>query len=58
MILLTKLPAIADRLFTLKEYVGVKDCPDIDIPQENLDSYRQCLQEIDRALNLLVEKLK
>jgi len=57
LILLAQLPAIVDRLFTLKEYVGLTECPNIDVPQENRDSYRQCLQEIDRALNLLAEKL-
>ncbi len=56
-ILLSQIPTIKDKLFTLKEYVESTGDFDIDIPAENLDSYRQCLEDLERAINLLVEKV-
>ena len=56
-ILLSQIPTIKDKLFTLKEYAESTDDFDIDIPVENLDSYRKCLEDIDGAINLLVEKI-
>ncbi len=57
-ILLSQVPTIKDKLFTLKEYTGSTSNLDIAIPAENLDSYRQCLAEIEGAINLLVEKIQ
>ena len=57
-ILLFQIPTIKDKLFTLKEYVEFTGNLDINIPAENLDSYRQCLEDIEDAINLLVEKIQ
>lgn len=56
-ILMSKIPEIENKIFTLKEYVGKADNLDIDIPAENLDSYRRCLEDIDSALDILVDKI-
>ena len=56
-ILLSQIPTIKEKLFTLKEYVGETSNLDINIPAENIDSYRQCLEDIECAINLLVEKI-
>lgn len=56
-ILMTKISTIKDKTFTLKEYVEITDNLDIDIPTENSDGYRRCVEDIDNALNLLIDKI-
>lgn len=56
-ILLSQVPTVKDKIFTLKEYVGLTKDLDIDIPAENIDSYRDCLENIESAINLLVKKI-
>lgn len=51
-------PAAADRVFTLKEYVGGQTHGDIFDPfGDNLRTYRKCAQEIEQALDQLLAKL-
>jgi protein-tyrosine-phosphatase len=48
-----------DKTFTLQEFVGNRDLLDISDPVgKSLFVYRQCAQEIDRAVNLLTQKLE
>jgi protein-tyrosine-phosphatase len=62
-------PEIATKVFTLKEFVSDRNQPyDVVLSSDrsniaepygsDLSSYRQCAEEIDRALNLLQEKLE
>ena len=55
--LVAQLPYLAEKVFTLKEYIGEAEDIDIRIPQENLESYSRCLTEIENAIALLVEKI-
>jgi protein-tyrosine-phosphatase len=51
-------PALKNKIYTLKEFVGDRNSLNIADPVgKSLDIYRQCAQEIDSALNLLVQKL-
>lgn len=51
-------PAIGNKIFTLKEFVGEQNSLDISDPVgRSLSRYRQCAQEIDSLLNLLHQKL-
>ncbi len=51
-------PEIINKTFTLKEFVGEQKSLDISDPVgKSLSKYRQCAQEIDQTLNLLLEKL-
>lgn len=57
--LLSKYPNLADKIFTLKEYVGItKNGIDIKDPWGyTLAVYRFCAAEIDECLNKLIEKI-
>ncbi len=58
-ILLAMFPEIGKQIFTLKEFVGEKENPDINNPKgSDLSSYRQCAEEIMRSLDRLLEKLQ
>lgn len=51
-------PDAIDKTFTLKEFVGEQTLLDISDPiGKSLSRYRQCAQEIDRALDELQQKL-
>ncbi len=56
--LLSQLPHITQKVFTLKEYVGETEVLDLNIPQENLASYGRCLREIETAIELLIKKIQ
>jgi protein-tyrosine-phosphatase len=52
-------PRLRDRIFTLKEFVGDTQAPDIDDPLgTDIANYRQCVNEIDLACDRLLEKLQ
>ena len=54
LITLLKFPQHTHKIFTLKEYVGEQNSPNIKDPVGGtLFRYRQCAQEIDKALDLL-----
>ncbi len=54
-------PELKEKIFTLREYVGIKDevCGvDINDPWGyNLETYKQCAKEIEKCLNKLIEKI-
>jgi protein-tyrosine-phosphatase len=51
-------PRKRSKVFTLKEFVAARDSWDISDPVSgSLSRYRQCAQEIDLSLDLLVKKL-
>lgn len=55
---LAMFPEAIDKTFTLKEFVGEQASFDISDPVgKSLSRYRQCAQEIDRALNRLQQNL-
>lgn len=50
--------AAADKVYTLKKYVGYHDRAEIADPYGgDLTTYRQCAGEIEQKLDLLLEKL-
>jgi protein-tyrosine-phosphatase len=52
---IVKFPQIIDKTFTLKEFIGDKNSLDIRDPVgKSLEIYRQCAQEIDQALDILL----
>jgi protein-tyrosine-phosphatase len=54
-----QVPQIAAKLATLKEYTGNITQPDIDDPYGcDLESYRQCAQEIEAACDGLLNRLQ
>lgn len=57
--LLSQAPQIATKLATLNEYSGNTDQPNIDDPYGcDLESYRQCAQEIEAACDALLNRLR
>ncbi len=55
-------PDLADKVFTMKEYVKY-DANNIDVDIKDpwgydLETYRACLAQIDRCLDLLINKIK
>ena len=54
-------PELSDKVFTMKEYVEYdKNKMDIDIKDPwgyDLETYRICLSQIDRCLELLIKKI-
>jgi protein-tyrosine-phosphatase len=58
-LLLSQVPQIAAKLATLNEYSGNTSQPDIDDPYGcDLESYRQCAQEIEAACDGLLSNLQ
>ncbi len=52
-------PEIKNKVRVLKEFVGYNNNLDINDPfGENIDVYRQCANEIEQTLNLLLPKLQ
>ena len=59
MLLMTQVPHFVNKLATLKEYIGHGHIPDIVAPHgTDLESYRQCVAEIDTACDHLLTKLQ
>lgn len=51
-------PGASKKVFTLNEYVGCKDIPEIADPfGGGLTTYRQCAKQIEQTLDRLLEKL-
>ncbi len=57
-IVLSNYENLKDKIFTLKEYVGIKDDPNIKDPWGyTLEVYEECAREINKCLEKLIEKL-
>ncbi|HLO85015.1 MAG TPA: low molecular weight protein arginine phosphatase [Nostocaceae cyanobacterium] len=55
---LARFPASINKTFTFKEFIGERDNINISDPVgKSLSYYRQCAQEINQALEILVSKL-
>lgn len=51
-------PAVSKKVFTLNEYVGYNNVPEIADPfGGGLTTYRQCTRQIEQTLDRLLEKL-
>ena len=58
-LLLSQIPALMPKLFTLNEYVGHRNQLDIAEPDgSDLDSYRRCAAAIEAGCDRLLEKLQ
>lgn len=58
-LLVSQIPEVVPKLFTLNEYVGNTAQPDIDDPYgTDLESYRQCAAEIEAACDRLLATLQ
>jgi protein-tyrosine-phosphatase len=54
----TYFPAAADKVFTLREYVGIEGMEDIADPfGGSVEDYRKCAEEIDESLDRLYHLL-
>ena len=52
-------PSLANKIYTLKEYVDENKDLDIKDPWGyDIEIYRFCIAEIDRLLDKLIEKIK
>ncbi len=55
--IVSTLPILSEKVFTLKEYVGLKG--DVCDPYDgDIEDYRNCRDDILESVNLLVEKIK
>ncbi|MCT4592755.1 MAG: low molecular weight protein arginine phosphatase [Anaeromicrobium sp.] len=53
------IPEISNKLYTLKEYTKIKAYSDISDPYgQNLNVYKACRDEINRALEMIISELK
>lgn len=50
-------PSVWNRIYTLKEYTGMEDMDIQDPYAGSVADYESCLSEINKALELLVDKL-
>ncbi|NER81642.1 MAG: low molecular weight protein arginine phosphatase [Leptolyngbya sp. SIO1D8] len=58
-LLISQMPELTPKLFTLNEYVGNQAHPDIEDPHgTDLESYRQCAAAIEVACDRLLNKLE
>ncbi|MBO5478241.1 MAG: low molecular weight protein arginine phosphatase [Clostridia bacterium] len=56
--LISTYPNLADKIYTLKEYVGIDEIDIKDPWGYGLAVYRYCAAEIDQCLDKLIEKIK
>lgn len=57
--LISQIPEMVPKLFTLKDYIGDIEHPDLDVPSgTDLDSYRCCADEIATACDRLPTKFQ
>ena len=56
--LINTYPNLVDKIYTLKEYVGIEEMDIKDPWGYTIATYRFCAAEIDKCLDKLIEKIK